>query len=94
MNQTARLVRYGGRALRIGAVGAEAYNIATAPPGERQQVAAEAAGRLTGGPGGACAGAQLGAIGGPWGAAGGALIGGALGAAGGEELIDYIFGFE
>jgi hypothetical protein len=77
-----------GRSMIGVGVGIEAYNVITAPAGQKSTVAAQASGRLGGGWGGAVAGAEVGSFAGPWGAAGGAIVGGFAGSKAGEAIVN------
>lgn len=88
-----------GRGFVVTGVGISAYNVATAPEGQRARVVTREAGAWTGafafGAAGAKGGALVGAVGGPLGAAIGAVVGGLAGgiagAVGGTEVGDRVY---
>lgn len=94
---SAKVFKYGGRAMFIVGLAAEGVNIYYAE--NKARAIAKAGGSLAGGAGGAWAGAKgggaVGAWFGPWGAAIGAgiggLAGGALGAWGGGEATEAVY---
>ena len=91
VNASARVMKWGGRALATVGFAVEVYNVATAPEGEKAGEAARATGRIGGGFLGGWLG---GAIGGSWlgppGAIAGALIFGIGGSFAGEGTVELV----
>ena len=92
VNASAKVMKYGGRALATIGCAVEVYNIASALEGERAGEAARATGRVGGGfVGGAATGAGLGALGAnPLTIGIGAIVGGIAGSFAGEGVVELV----
>ena len=87
---TAKVMKYGGRALAAVGIALEVASVVTAPEGQKAQEAANAGGRVSGGLAGAAIGLRIGAQGGPYAAAGGTLVGGIVGSMVGEGAVTAV----
>lgn len=84
------VAKIGGRALIVGAVAADIFDVATAPPGQKVHTAIHDAGSLAGGWAGAAYGAAIGSTFGPVGTVVGGVIGGVIGSGVGGQVADAV----